>query len=105
MRQRLGNGWTPVDALLDWTLSQTADDLTTNPHYQNLTVRQPSPAPMTSTFRPHGVVRDGLALMVRRPPGTTGVWELVDTSGGSFQVQAAVAGAPSPAGWLLLRIQ
>jgi len=105
MRRFLGSQWTPLDALLDWTMSQAADDLTTNPHYQNLTVRQSAPSTGTSTFRPHAVLQNGLALTVRRPPGTTGVWELVDGSGGSFAASASVAGVPAVAGWLLLRIQ
>jgi hypothetical protein len=35
MRERLGTQWDPIDAMLDWTLGYTADDLTNNTTYQD----------------------------------------------------------------------
>jgi hypothetical protein len=35
MQVRLGSAWDPADALLDWTLSYAADDITPNPAYQD----------------------------------------------------------------------
>jgi len=37
MRALLGYRWDPVEALLDWTLSHAADDLTDNPEFQDRT--------------------------------------------------------------------
>jgi hypothetical protein len=105
MRARLGAGWNPVDALLDWTMSGAADDLTSNPRYQNRTIRATTPGTQFNMFRPHAVVRNGASFTVRRAPGNTGVFELADGPGGSYAAAATVAGAASEAlEWLLLRI-
>ena len=37
MRALLGSRWDPAEALLDWTLSHAADDLTDNPDFQDRT--------------------------------------------------------------------
>ena len=106
MRQRLGAAWNPANALLDWTLSGAADDLTGNPRYQNLTVRS-SAAPTVSTnpVRPHATVGNGVSASVARPPGTTGVFLISESAGGSYIAGAAVRGVPTGAlEWLLLRI-
>jgi hypothetical protein len=106
MRQRLGAQWEPVDALLDWTMSQAADDLTDNPRFQNLTVRRTMPATSTNMIRPHSLIRNGLAFSVRRPPGNTGVFEIEDAAGGSYAAEGTVQGTPSDAlEWLVLRIR
>jgi hypothetical protein len=105
MRQHLGVSWHPADALLDWTMSQAADDLTTNPRYQNRTVRQPAPDPGNAIMRPHATIANGLRITVTRSAGNTGVWRLDDTAGGTFRATGHVAGAPSDAlEWLILRI-
>ena len=105
MRAWLGESWNPTDALLDWTMSTAADDLTSNPKYQNLTIRQVMPSTGSNRIRPHGLLTDGLSVTVRRQSGNTGVFELEDRSGGSYVASATVAGTASDAlEWLLLRI-
>ncbi len=106
MRARLGASWNPTDALLDWTMSTAADDLTSNPKYQNLTIRQFMPSTGSNRIRPHGdALRDGVSVTVRRQSGNTGVFELEDLSGGSYVASATVAGTASDTlEWLLLRI-
>jgi hypothetical protein len=106
MRQRLDAAWNPADALLDWTLSGAADDLTGNPRYQNLTVRSgAAPTVATNPVRPHATVGNGVSASVARPPGTTGVFLISESAGGSYIAGAAVRGVPTGAlEWLLLRI-
>ena len=41
MQKVLGSQWNPTDALLQWTMSEAADDLPSNKTYQNLTKRAP----------------------------------------------------------------
>jgi hypothetical protein len=105
MRQHLGAEWHPVEALLDWTMSQAADDLTSNVRYQNRTIRQATPGLNTAIIRAHGGVANGANLSVLRPAGNTGVWRIDDSAGGSFSMSATVKGVPSDGlEWLLLRI-
>lgn len=105
MRARLGPSWSPADALLDWTMSQAADDITANARYQNLTVRSAQPSPSTSSIPPHAIIMPGASSSVLRGAGNTGVFELRDDAGGSYHAGATVKGTPSQAlEWLLLRI-
>lgn len=106
MRQHLGPGWDPVEALIVWTLSQTADDLTTNPEFQNLTVYTGSASTAQSMFPPHGVVEGSVTVTATKPAGTTGVFEIRDGSGGSYGAQATVGGtSASSVRWRLLRLR
>lgn len=104
MQSRLGPGWEPVDAVLDWALSHAADDLTPNPRYQ-----------------------DGASLRIWDLPGLSYGWhpdaELTPASPafflfkrygspGWFRVRGVDAGATVeveafevPARWRLLRIR
>jgi hypothetical protein len=58
MRERLGEGWQPAIAMLDWILSHAADDLTTNPEYQDHASLRiwDIPAATTYAWRPAGIL-------------------------------------------------
>jgi hypothetical protein len=102
MRDVLGAHWHPVEALLDWTMSEAADDLTTNPRFQNLTLRT---NPNSPTFPPHATVTGG-SLSIMRAPGNTGVWAIEDSAGGTYEATGRVGAAPSEAlEWLILRVR
>jgi len=103
MRRHLGPRWEPIDGLLDWTLSEAADDLTSNPRFQNLSVRQQSGA--ARPFQPDGVVR-GTTISTIRASGNSGVMEISDAAGGSYTAGANVNGVASSAvEWALLRVR
>lgn len=109
MQAHLGSSWNPVDALLQWTLSQAADGLTTNPVFQNLTYQLPNQSLQNNFILPGGVVGDApgasAAAAVKRLAGNTGVFDIEDSAGGSYHTAGTVAGVPSSAlQWMLLRI-
>jgi hypothetical protein len=68
MRPRLGDGWSPADALLGWAASQAVDDLTSNPALQNHTFLGVSTrgASTGSGWQPAAVLHSGAAA---RPGG------------------------------------
>ena len=110
MQPILGSGWNPRDALLTWTTSQTADDVTTNPVYQNRTITSGGNL-LTNTIVPHTTIAAGSGgtLAVLRGPGTTGTVILDDSVGGTFSVGGAIL-TPSPIPmnqleWLILRVK
>ena len=104
MRRHLGPGWHPVDALLDWTLAQAADGLTTNPKYQNRTVRYHI-APFT-LLQPHGTLSGTAPVQRLRTGGMTGVFQIDDQSGGSYAMSSTIRGVPTDAPeWMILRIR
>ena len=107
MQRVLGGTWNPTDALLQWTMSEAADDLTSNGTYQNLTKRSYSPSTTTNNIRPDAVIVPGSAVAVSRAPGTTGVFEIDASRGGTYRASSNTVRflVTSPLEWLLLRIQ
>ena len=107
MQRVLGSSWNPTDALLQWTMSEAADDLTSNSTYQNHTKRSYSPSTSTNNIRPDAVITPGSSVAVSRAPGTTGVFEIDATRGGTYRASSSAVRflATSPLEWLLLRIQ
>jgi hypothetical protein len=109
MRNVLGQTWNPTDALLQWTMSEAADDLTSNKTYQNLTKRSYSPSTSTNNIRPDAVIVPGTSVSVSRAPGTTGVFEIDGSVGSTYRATngatRTILPLVSPLEWLLLRIQ
>jgi hypothetical protein len=107
MQRVLGSQWNPTDALLQWTMSEAADDLTSNSTYQNLTKRSYSPSTATNNIRPDAVIVPGASVAVSRAPGTTGVFEIDASHGSTYRASSNTVRflATSPIEWLLLRIQ
>jgi hypothetical protein len=107
MQRVLGSSWNPTDALLQWTMSEAADDLTSNKTYQNLTKRASNPSTTSNNIRPDAVIVPGSAVAVSRAPGTTGVFEIDASLGGTYRASSNTVRflATSPLEWLLLRIQ
>ena len=107
MQRVLGSQWNPTDALLQWTMSEAADDLTSNSTYQNLTKKSYNPSTTTNTIRPDAVIVPGSAVAVSRAPGTTGVFEIDASRGATYRASSNTVRflATSPLEWLLLRIQ
>jgi hypothetical protein len=124
MRARLGAGWDPEEALLGWTLSQAADDLTSNPALQNPAFARVSTAAGDAGlgWAPAAVLRSG-AQAVRADPaaqaslaanaatvaaryGSPGYVLIEDDGfGGAYTLSAAAGGAPLDAAWMLVRIR
>jgi hypothetical protein len=108
MQRVLGSSWNPTDALLQWTMSEAADDLTSNSTYQNLTKRAYSPSTATNNIRPDALIVPGSSVSVSRGPGTTGVFEIDGTRGATYRASGNTLRtifATSPIEWLILRIQ
>jgi hypothetical protein len=107
MQRVLGTSWNPTDALLQWTMSEAADDLTSNKTYQNLTKRAFNPSTTSNNIRPDAVIVPGSAVAVSRAPGTTGVFEIDGSRGGTYRASSTTVRflVASPLEWLLLRIQ
>jgi hypothetical protein len=107
MQRVLGTSWNPTDALLQWTMSEAADDLTSNKTYQNLTKRAYSPSTTSNNIRPDAVIVPGSSVAVSRAPGTTGVFEIDASKGGTYRASSNAVRflTTSPLEWLLLRIQ
>ena len=110
MQAILGSGWNPRDALLTWTMSQTADEVTTATQYQNKTISLGGNV-YGNTIIPHGTIAagSGASLAVLRGPGTTGTVVLDDNGvGGTFSVGGTIftpsATPMNQLEWLLLRI-
>lgn len=106
MQQVLGRSWNPTDALLQWTMSEAADDLTPNPTYQNVTKRASNPSTSTNNIRPDAVITPGKSVSVSRAPGTTGVFEIDGAVGATYRATSnIIRNGVTPIEWLLLRIQ
>ncbi len=109
MRARLGPSWDPVQAMLQWTMSEAADDLTNNPLYQDVT-NHTSPREFNGLYvhngiSPSGGVTAGSGLLVSTsaPSGNSGVFQIDDpAAGGSYTTTSSVG--PS-VHWLLLRVR
>jgi hypothetical protein len=105
MRARLGGTWEPADALLDWTLSHAADDLTPNPRYQDRTSLRVWDLPDGQLY---GWWSD--AVLTAAAPtytlfkryGSPG-WARIANGSEGFTVE--VQGYEVPTRWLLLRIR
>ena len=106
MQQVLGQGWNPTDALLQWTMSEAADDLTANTTYQNVTKRSYNPSTATNTIRPDAEITPGSSVSVSRAPGTSGVFEINAAAGGTYRASSnIIKNGVTPIEWLLLRIK
>ena len=106
VRARLGASWNPADAMLLWTMTEAADDLTSNPLYQNVSYRQAQLTTAAASLPPHALVQPGVAAAVMRLAGNSGVFELADQVGTAFRADATVSGTNSTAlEWLVLRIR
>lgn len=114
MQARLGAAWNPTDALLQWTMSQAADDQTSNPHYQNLTFRrhyiESNGLPLVGFVGPDALIVGGSSTQASalRGPGTTGFFVIDDDQlGGSYVPGASIGGvaAPDAVAWLILRVR
>lgn len=117
MRQRLGATWDPVQALLDWTMSNAIDDLTSDPFYQNRAFLNVSnahdgirPWHAHATFRTgSGVINAALpagAMLTDRsvahtwPAGSTGFFFIQDDGhGGSYAISTSRPGVE----WMVAR--
>ena len=106
MQQVLGSSWNPTDALLQWTMSEAADDLTSNQTYQNVTKRAFNPSTATNNIRPDAVIAPGSSVSVSRGPGTTGVFEIDGGVRATYRATSnLIKNGVTPIEWLLLRIQ
>lgn len=109
MRARFGPSWDPVQAMLEWTMAEAADDLTSNPRFQDLSnrtaAREFNGVYVHNGIAPSGgvVAGGGTTSSKTSPSGNTGVFQLDDASaGGSF---AATSTAGPSVRWLLLRVR
>ena len=106
MRARLGASWNPTDAMLLWTMTEAADDMTANALYQNVSNRKSSTTTLSASLPPHALVQPTVAAAVKRTAGNSGVFEISDPLGTAFRADAVVGGVGSPVvEWLLLRIR
>jgi len=106
MRARLGASWNPTDAMLLWTMTEAADDMTANALYQNVSNRKSSTTTLSASLPPHALVQPTVAAAVKRTAGNSGVFEMSDPLGTAFRADAVVGGVGSPVvDWLLLRIR
>jgi len=109
MRTRFGPSWNPVDAMLEWTMAQAADDLTANPRFQDLTSRT-GPREVNGRYVHNGIVPSGGVVsgsgsttLKTSPSGNSGVFQMDDTAaGGSYVATASVGPAVR---WMILRVR
>ncbi|HWK88583.1 MAG TPA: hypothetical protein VNP72_01260 [Longimicrobium sp.] len=103
MAARLG-GWKPEAAMLEWTLSHAADDLTPSPRYQDPTFLRVGdiPAGYEPAWRPDHVISGGGTFTVQRRWGGSGYTLLhAGASGLRFRAVAETPGVH----WMLLRVR
>jgi hypothetical protein len=104
MRERLGSTWDPIDAMLDWTLSHAADDLTEHPVYQDRASLRvwdiPEGHPVG--WRPAAVLSEGgqRAVTFSRPGGSPHYLYLRDAGEG---VGFVISGTTPELRWRLIR--
>ena len=109
MRTRFGPSWHPADALLEWTMAQAADDLTTNPRFQDLTSRT-APREVNGLYVHNGVTPSGgvsagsgTTTSKTSPSGNSGVFQIDDAAaGGSYVATSTVGGSVR---WMVLRVR
>ena len=105
MRERLGSRWEPADALLDWALSHAADDLTSNPRYQDRTSLRVWDLPFGQTY---GWWTDGVltpsapTFTLFKRYGSPGFTRI---TGGEAGFTLEVQGYEVPLRWMLLRVR
>ncbi len=114
MKARFGSTWDPVQAMLEWTMADAADDLTANPLFQDITART---APrefggvyVHNGFKPYAGISAGTgsAGETTLPSGNTGVFQLDDANvGGSWRTTTTASGSAITAqvSWLVLRVR
>lgn len=105
MRERLGASWEPADALLDWTLSHAADDLTPNPRYQDRASLRVWDLPDGQLYGwwSDAVLTDAApTYTLFKRYGSPG-WARIRDADAGFTIE--VQGYEVPTRWLLLRIR
>lgn len=109
MRARFGPSWHPADALLEWTMAQAADDLTSNPRFQDLTsrtaAREFNGLYVHNGITPSGGVSAGSGTTTSKtsPSGNSGVFQIDDAAaGGSYVATSTVGGSVR---WMVLRVR
>lgn len=104
MRGRLGTSWEPADALLEWTLSHAADDLTPNPRYQDrASLRVWDLSGASYGWRPDAVLQGDLSTFTLfKRYGSPG-WARIPSPEEDFTLE--VQGYEVATRWLLLRIR
>jgi hypothetical protein len=106
MQAVFGRSWNPTDALLQWTMTEAADDLTSNKTYQNLTKKSYDPSTATNAIIPDALIVPGSSVAVLRAPGTTGVFEIDGSTPAAYRATSNITRlAETPFEWLLLRIK
>jgi len=106
MQAVFGRSWNPTDALLQWTMTEAADDLTSNKTYQNLTKKSYSPSTATNAIIPEALIVPGSSVGVLRAPGTTGVFEIDGSTPAAYRATSNIVRlGETPFEWLLLRIK
>lgn len=105
MRERLGEGWQPAIAMLDWTLSHAADDLTGDPAFQDHASLRIWDIPTSTTYawRPAGILSPSNPdVSFERRGGSPEYLYLHDDGEGlAFTVTSMTA----PVQWKLLRVR
>lgn len=104
MRERVGASWEPADALLDWTLSHAADDLTPNPRYQDrASLRVSDLSGGFYGWWPDVLLTSELpTFTLFKRYGSPG-WARIAPGDDGFTVE--VQGYEVPSRWLLLRVR
>lgn len=107
MRDVLGSGWSPPEAVLRWGTSQALDDRTDSPRFQNRAFRAVSGSfDCNCGWRPRATVVPGTAeeISVTRRYGSTDYFFLKDRGlGGSYQL--SWSGTDEPVRWMVARFR
>lgn len=103
MRARLGEGWSPDEALLTWALSHAADDQTPSPVFQDRVSRQVYAVDGGAYgWAADAEVSGAEAVTATRPYGAPGYMYLRDPDG-SLRIDATADMAPVK--WMVVRIR
>ncbi len=104
MREQVSARWEPADALLEWTLSHAADDLTPNPRYQDrASLRVSDLSGGFGGWRPDALLTPDLpTFTLFKRYGSPG-WARIERGDAGFTVE--VQGYEVPSRWLLLRVR
>ncbi|HEX8695286.1 MAG TPA: hypothetical protein VF746_22940 [Longimicrobium sp.] len=102
MRSRLGSGWEPAEAVLQWTLSHAADDRTPSATFQNRAFRDAWNVQGGLGWEPHGTLAAGSGAWFeeKRLYGSSGFAYLAGR-GGVYHLTAGVDGVR----WMIVRIR